>query len=147
MFTTSNPLNQPMVGVEGITYTTSLTTKHGRVGFRSIGGDRFRVRVEPANGNVFTFPSNWKTPEKPGRNPRYSTVVTGQAELASAIALGAAVLTGGDTTPYREPFKAEVAGVAVEEFEGSLMVGDQEFEPSEVPALIETLQKFLAVAA
>jgi hypothetical protein len=91
-------MNTIMHGTSGAAFTVVAEYPTGRLGYRSIGDGKYRVRVEPANGLTFSFPGNWKAPTD-GYN-RYSTVVpTGQLEEAIALAqrfLGNAAI--GQTT-------------------------------------------------
>ena len=83
-----------MVGPEGKEYTEVLTTKLGKLGFRAIPSG-FRVRLEPRVTDLVSVPkfqsSSWKRPDSSGN--RYSIVVGNTADLASAIASGAAAIS------------------------------------------------------
>ena len=71
---------QPMKGSTGSNFTLVAVTTTARLGYRDLGLNQFRVRVEPQEGAKFSFPSGWRSPETstPGANTnRYSIVVLG----------------------------------------------------------------------
>jgi hypothetical protein len=77
-----------MIGTTGSTFNGVFQTSAGAVGFRPIGGDQFRVRVEPRNGAVLAL-DGWT---QPNGQKRYSTVVNGTDALVSAVAQGIAAV-------------------------------------------------------
>lgn len=83
-----------MTGTTGSAYFGILRTSNGQLGIRDLGLGRYRVRVEPAIMSVNSvgdaLPNSWTQPTND--NVRFSTVVSGGVELASAIAAGAAAI-------------------------------------------------------
>jgi hypothetical protein len=81
---------EDMKGTSGAGFTLVGVFRSGRVGYRNIGGDQVRVRVEPRNGYKLTFPQGWSTPTS--STPRHSIVVYGSQNLQAAIADAAQIL-------------------------------------------------------
>lgn len=80
----------PMTGTTGTKYNPLFASPKGRVGVRNLGGNSFRVRIQPSNGVELTLPSDWTRPENSSNRNRYS-VVTSDVVNALKIA-GAALL-------------------------------------------------------
>lgn len=88
---------ETMTGTTGSTFSVVSKSKSGKIGVRNIGGDSFRVRVEPAAGVKLAFPSGWTTPG--GGQNRYSNTAVDAISTAALIAtaqkaLDAASLVG-----------------------------------------------------
>jgi hypothetical protein len=91
-----------MAGTEGTgEYVVLIDTTHGRVGYRNLGGNRFRVRVEPKRARKtlvrFFPPCKWKQPGDAGQD-RFSIVVDGEEALKSVLSRAVKALTRGKRT-------------------------------------------------
>lgn len=86
-------------GSTGTTFDVVAAFSAGKVGFRSLGADGFRVRVVPANGTTLDLTSSdgWRQPGEDGQN-RYSTVVKTTSGLAQAIAAATKALAAESVT-------------------------------------------------
>ncbi len=83
-----------MAGTEGTgEYQVTHTSRRGRVGFRELGIERMRVRVEPSSPKAaakmakhLTPEAGWKQPGDGGQD-RFSIVANTNAEAFAAIQL------------------------------------------------------------
>lgn len=82
-------------GTTGTTFDVVGSFKAGKVAYRSLGGESYRVRV-PLNGTQSLDLSGWTSPEF--SQNRYSKVVKSVGELAGAIAEATAALTAASAT-------------------------------------------------
>lgn len=94
-----------MLGTEGTgRYVVVVATDKGRVGYRHLGGNTYRVRVEPTEGTSETLAgsfSGWKQGREHNAQSgfRFSTMVyTGETGLTTALKQAAAALTADATT-------------------------------------------------
>lgn len=72
-------------GSTGTTFDVVAALTAGKVGFRPLGSDAYRVRVVPSGSVKLSLNGgDWQQPSTSQK--RYSTVVTGQKSLAIAIA-------------------------------------------------------------
>jgi len=90
-----------LTGTTGSTFTGVQAFKAGKIGYRNIGGDQYRVRVEPNNGSKLSFDSSWKTPNTDGLN-RYSVVVSGVDSLVQTVAAASRVLAAASIVEVPE---------------------------------------------
>lgn len=135
-----------MIGTSGATFNVVATLIGGRIGFRTIGAEGYRVRAVPSEGKTFPFPAGWKTPGDEGQN-RYSIVARDLEGLAKAISVASALFSGGSATPPRPLFNANVAGLQIDEVEdGGLDIDGSELHRSDVVALVAALQEYLTVS-
>jgi hypothetical protein len=79
-----------LTGTTGSTFQGVQSFAAGSIGYRNIGGEKFRIRVVPNNGKTLVFDSNWKTPDYDGN--RYSVVVNGLDALVQTVAAATRVL-------------------------------------------------------
>jgi hypothetical protein len=95
-----------MAGTEGTgAYVVPVVTDRGAVGYRSLGGNTYRVRVEPASAEAaaslaaaFPRAGGWKQPGDSGQN-RFSTMVyAGLEALKGVIETAVKALKDGATT-------------------------------------------------
>lgn len=137
-----------MYGTSGATFNVVASFEGGRVGYRSIGTDQYRVRVEPAKGHSFEFPKGWKVPGEEGQN-RYSIVVSGLASLLAAISTASAIVSGGNATPPRPLFSASVGDLAINEQENGLLKlgtgGTYSLNRDQVEELITHLNEYVDI--
>ncbi len=78
-----------MTGTTGTTYTPLFATIKGRVGIRNLGGETFRVRIQPAKDTKLSLPNGWTTPGYSENTRRYSIVTK---DLPSALKVAGAAL-------------------------------------------------------
>lgn len=76
-----------MTGSTNTTFIPVGGSPAGRVGFRSLGNEGYRVRVEPFNGSSIDLPSF------SSKGSHYSTVVNNVEALAKAVAEATSALT------------------------------------------------------
>lgn len=79
-----------MYGTTNAIFTVVTGNAAGRVGYRDIGSNQFRVRVEPTQGTL-PLGSGWSTPSSDQK--RYSKVVNGTDGLVQALAAAQTALT------------------------------------------------------
>jgi hypothetical protein len=82
-------------GTTGTTFDVVGSFKAGKVAYRDLGSNSFRIRV-PLNGSQSLDLAGWQAPGQ-GQN-RYSKVVNGVKELAAGITEAAAALTAASAT-------------------------------------------------
>lgn len=99
-----------MAGTEGTgSYVVVVATDKGRVGYRHLHGNTYRVRVEPTEGNTEALTgsfSGWKQGREHNAQAgfRFSTMVyNGEAGLTAALKQAADALTAGATTILVNP--------------------------------------------
>lgn len=101
-----------------------VSTAAGKLGYRSLGGDSYRVRVVPTDGNAIAgFGSDWKQPEGPmdGRTRRHSKVVYNQQDLLTAVAEAGSLLEAASgAAKAKLQAKVEDAKKALAEAEAAL---------------------------
>jgi hypothetical protein len=87
-------VSQPMKGTGGDPdYVTVGVFQAGKVGFKQLGAEGVRVRVEPtAKGDTLPFPSNWTRPGKGENQNRYSLVVPNGINFIAAMTLAVGIL-------------------------------------------------------
>ena len=103
-----NSFTGVLTGTSGAAFTVVRKMEAGVVGYRSLGGDQYRVRVEPfatAAGGRVAFDSDWNGPTGDPKARRFSKVVS-EENLADTIVEAAEALSDAETVPVADQIEA-----------------------------------------